>query len=134
MPTEPGGDMEIPKTVLICDDKFMNRKLVIAMLTGLPYQVIEATCGQDCLQRMDTDGDTVDIILLDISMKDINGIDVCRELRNKPYGAHIPIVAYTANAMSGERAKFIEAGFNEVLIKPIVEEELLLVLDRLLAI
>lgn len=127
--------MNLQKTLLLCDDKSMNRKLVTAMLSGSPYEVIEAASGTECLHIMDSDGESVDIILLDISLKDINGIDVCKALRNIHQHAkrkYLPIIAYTANAMLEDRPRFVSAGFDEILTKPIAEEELLLTLERLL--
>ena len=126
--------MNQEKVLLVCDDKSMNRKLIVAILTGTRFKVIEAANGLECLQTMDSLGETVDIILLDISMKDMNGMDVCKAVRDRAGHTgrrHIPIVAYTANAMKGERARFIDAGFDEILIKPIVEDDLLQMLERL---
>jgi len=69
-------------------------------------------------------------------MRDMNGVDVCKALRSEAYnsdGRLLPIVAYTANSMAEDRINYIKAGFDEVLVKPIMEEELLQILENYLA-
>ncbi len=117
------------KNILICDDKVMNRKLIEAMLIGYAYTLIETESGLECLDVMQRIGDTVDLILLDINMKDMSGIDVCRALRSWSHCNKIPIIAYTASVMRGEREKYLAAGFDEILMKPTTDNDLFTMLN-----
>ena len=62
------------KNILLCDDNILNRKLIIAMLKGLPYSFIEATNGREAMAFALKDHESIDLVLLDIGLKDINGI------------------------------------------------------------
>ena|ERR1039457_1469312 len=122
------------KNILLCDDNTMNRKLIIAMLTGLPYRIIEVSSGQETLDCVLTDHDSIDLILLDISMKDMSGVEVCRAIRssNQDQKRHLPIIAYTAHAMVDERKQYLSEGFDDILTKPTMREELFSIVSKYL--
>jgi CheY-like chemotaxis protein len=127
-------DVNTQKNILVCDDNTINRKLIIAMLKRLPYKVIETTNGQEALACVLADYESIDIVLLDISMKDMSGIEVCRAIRNSLQGQkhHLPVIAYTANAMVEERKLYLSAGFDDILTKPTTRDELFNILSRYL--
>lgn len=120
------------KTILLCDDNRMNRRLVVVMLEGMPYRVVETTTGQECLEYARADYASIDLILLDISMSGMSGMEVCRSIReSEPAKTRtIPIIAYTAHAMADEQQQFIDAGFDGVLTKPITPADLGEMLDK----
>lgn len=120
------------KNILVCDDNALNRKLITAMLYGLPYSVRETTNGQETLACALTEHSSIDLILLDISMNDISGIDVCRAIRSSDLDQirPLPVIAYTAHAMVDELERYISAGFDDVLTKPTTREALFSILRK----
>ena len=90
------------------------------------------TCdsGFLCLEKIKS-GEVYDIILLDDMMPKMSGVETLKKLREIP-GFNIPVVAMTANAISGMREKYIEDGFNDYLAKPIEKEQLIHVLNNIL--
>ena len=121
-----------PKNILICDDNQLNRKLITAILSGLPYCVREAANGQEALDYALSDHESIDLVLLDISMKGISGIDVCRIIRNSNQDLKrpLPIIAYTAHAMVDERERYLSVGFDDILTKPTMREDLYNILHK----
>ena len=120
------------KNILLCDDNVLNRKLIAAMITGLPYSFMEAANGRESLARVLSDHDSIDLVLLDIGMKDFSGIEVCRAIRRSEQDRKrpLPIIAYTAHAMVNERAKYFAVGFNDILTKPTMREDLFEILRK----
>ncbi|MCK6395521.1 response regulator [Zoogloea sp.] len=109
--------------VLIVDDQKVNRTLPSVLLRQLGCEVIEADSGEAALVALR--GQSMDAILLDISMPGISGTEVCQRLRGDPALAGLYIVAYTAHALPEQRVEMLAAGFDEVLIKPINRQRLL---------
>ncbi|MFZ4537143.1 response regulator [Propionivibrio sp.] len=107
-----------PRSVLVVDDVMVNRRLAVAIFHKLGWQCSEVDGGNAALNWLRSNP-AVDLVLLDIRMPDLNGEEVCRELRSDPAFATLPIVAYTAHAMQMDIDRFLANGFNEVLIKPI---------------
>lgn len=105
------------RSVLIIDDNVINAELANAHLrrSGWKTRVVES--GADGLAAMA--GDRFDLVLLDISMPGMSGVDVCRAIRSRDGNPRPCVVAYTAHAMSEERKALLEAGFDDVLTKPI---------------
>jgi CheY-like chemotaxis protein len=103
--------------VLVVDDVLVNRKLAVAMFGKLGWQAVEVSGGTAALDWLATY--RPDLVLLDISMPDLSGEEVCRALRANPVFDNIPVVAYTAHAMQMDIDRFLANGFNSVLIKPI---------------
>lgn len=110
--------------VLVVDDQDVNRMLPCVILRKLGVAVEEAASGQDALQKV-AEHPEISHILLDVSMPDMSGTEVCQTLRSQPGGEQLHIVAYTAHAFSNEKARIMEAGFSELLIKPINREALI---------
>jgi CheY-like chemotaxis protein len=106
------------RRVLVVDDVILNRKLAMVFLSKMGWQTFETDGGLAALVWLGSQP-TVDLLLLDISMPDLSGEDVCRQLRANPAFATLPIVAYTAHAGLADTERFLASGFNAVLIKPI---------------
>ena len=72
-----------------------------------------------------------DIVFLDIGLKgEVNGIDVLKEIRKLPEYDRIPIIAFTAFAMAGDREKFLSEGFDDYIAKPIIKEDLFAIVEK----
>lgn len=103
--------------VLIVDDHTINRRLATAMMRREGWEVDEVEDGLQAMQWLEEKHP--DLILLDISMPDLTGEEVCIRLRAMPEYAKLPIIAYTAHAMPQDVERFLDNGFDAVLTKPI---------------
>lgn len=104
--------------ILVVDDVAINRVLACALLKRQGHEVHEAEGGQAAIDWLAQHA-AVDVMLLDISMPDLNGEDVCRQVRNNPAHAALKIVAYTAHAATHDGERYLANGFDAVLVKPI---------------
>ncbi|MDX2075089.1 MAG: response regulator [bacterium] len=109
--------------ILYVEDNPQNMRLVRKMLDTGGYQMVEALDGITGLRMAEQEQPV--LILLDINLPDIDGMEVTARLKANPTLAHIPIVALTANAMFGDRERFLEAGCDGYLAKPVSKTELL---------
>lgn len=110
-------------TIALVEDNADNRLLLNAILDGM-YELREYETGAAALEGMPQD--VPDLVILDISLPGIDGVEVLRRMKRHPRLAHIPAVALTAHAMNGQREQYLDAGFDEYVAKPIVDEEVLL--------
>lgn len=106
--------------ILVVDDNEMNLKVAKALLKETMVQVTLCESGQACLNLLEEQ--TFDIILLDHMMPVMDGIETLKRIKkmDNPDCRKIPVVALTANAISGVRTMYLEAGFDNYLSKPIV--------------
>ena len=111
------------KRTLVVDDNAVNRKLAVALLKRRGWATEEAENGKAALQRL-AESAPFDCVLLDISMPEMDGEEVCRRIRATPAWAHIRVVAYTAHAIESEKQRIMSAGFDCILVKPITAQEL----------
>jgi two-component system cell cycle response regulator DivK len=117
------------KTILYVEDNEYNLKIVRQLLSRTTYRLIEAMDGE---QGMDAARrELPDLILMDIQLPKISGLDATRELRVDPKTAHIPIVAITSFALSGDSEKAKDAGATAYLAKPYSPRELLQLIRQL---
>lgn len=118
------------KLIAVVEDNPDNRLLLSAILEDV-YRIDEYESGPEALEGLLRS--TPDIILLDISLPGMDGLEVLQAIRADEKLQHLPVVALTAHAMAGDREKFLGAGFNDYLTKPITDEALLLsAIQRLL--
>jgi CheY-like chemotaxis protein len=109
--------------VAVVEDNPDNRLLVEALLDDL-YEISEYETGVEAVEGL---GDDVpDLVLLDISLPEMDGTEVLAWIRQDERVKHVPVIALTAHAMAGDREKFLAAGFNDYVTKPIVDETVLL--------
>ena len=111
------------KTVAVVEDNADNRLLLQAILDGL-YEVVEYENGVDALAGLATK--LPHLVLLDISLPGMDGNEILARIRSDDSLRHLPVIALTAHAMAGDREKYLAAGFDEYVTKPIVDETLLL--------
>ncbi len=111
------------KKIAVVEDNPDNRLLVRVMLESL-YELTEYDSGFAALAGLPKQ--VPDLVLLDISLPELDGGEVLRRIRADPALRHLPVIALTAHAMAGDREKYLAAGFNDYVAKPIVEEQVLL--------
>ena len=105
------------KTGLIIEDNEDNMMLISRLLQKAGYLTLWAPNGCKGLEMATSQ--SPDFILLDIQLPDIDGTEVLQRLRNSPQGKSIPVIVVTSYAMAGDREKFLAAGSNAYLEKPI---------------
>ncbi len=108
---------EEEKTILYIEDNFHNRRLVRKVLVSRGYNVEEAADGVEGLQKIREL--RPDVVLLDISLPRMDGIEVIKHVREDPELWNIPVIALTASAMVGDRERFLAAGCDDYLSKPV---------------
>ncbi|MGH7623532.1 MAG: response regulator [Gemmatimonadaceae bacterium] len=111
------------RRILIIEDNADNRMLLRAILAD-SYAVTEHTNGPDGLAALAAADP--EIVLLDISLPGMDGVEVLRHIRADPFSRHLPVIAFTAHAMSNDREKYLAHGFDDYITKPIVDETILL--------
>jgi CheY-like chemotaxis protein len=114
----------MPKpTLAVVEDSADNRLLLQALL-GEEFEIVEYENGRDALTGFARS--LPDLVLLDISLPEMDGIEVLSELRHDGRMRHLPVIALTPDAVAGDRERYLSAGFNDYVTKPIVDEALLL--------
>ena len=112
----------MPEKILIVEDNPQNMKLLLMTLRPHGYVLLEATDGEEALDIAVRN--KPDLIIMDIQLPKVSGLEVTRMLRQMPTFNHVPIIAITAYAMKGDKEKFIESGCDAYLSKPINTREL----------
>ena len=115
------------KQVLIVDDDIRNIFALTSVLERYNMHILSAETGRDAIQILQDTPD-IDVVLMDIMMPEIDGLDTTRAIREIPHFKELPIIAVTAKAMKGDREKCIEAGAWDYLSKPVNPEQMLAVL------
>jgi adenylate cyclase len=123
-PTWPTGTTPSCGFVLVVDDEEQNRTLLRDPLEARGYEVEEAENGMQALQMIARH--PPDVILLDLMMPQMDGLEVCRRLRKDAKTAHLPILMITALSERGDRLLGIHAGANDFLNKPIDIQDVIL--------
>jgi two-component system cell cycle response regulator DivK len=117
------------KTILYVEDHMFNRKIVRDLLARTSYRLIEATDGD---AGVSTARETLpDLIIMDIQLPKLSGLEATRQLRAEALTAHIPIIVITSFALAGDDQKARDAGAAAYLAKPYSPRELLQLIRRL---
>ena len=115
-------------TILVVEDNAINQKVVTAILKRHGYQVAVAGHGGQVLSALETH--PISLILMDIQMPVIDGLEATRLIRRDPRWKHLPIIAMTARAMAGDRDLCLEAGMNAYVSKPVNRVQLIAVIEQ----
>jgi signal transduction histidine kinase/CheY-like chemotaxis protein len=128
-PNRPEQDTR-PLHILLAEDHVVNQKLVLAMLENRGHTVVVAKDGQEALKALDAE--TFDLVLMDVQMPEMDGFEATAAIRfvEKMGHEHVPIVAMTAHAMTGDRERCLAAGMDDYLSKPISAKALFEVINR----
>ena len=117
--------------VMIVEDNPQNMKLLEMLLRSKSYILLKAYDGEEALDMATRE--QPDLIVMDIQLPKMSGVEVTKKLRQMPVFRDTPIIALTAYAMRGDKERFLQAGCNAYLSKPISTRELPIIIDRMLA-
>jgi two-component system cell cycle response regulator DivK len=118
-------------SVLYVEDNEYNRKIVRQLLTRTPYRLREAFDGEAALGMAREE--RPDLILMDVQLPKMSGLDVTRALRGHPGTADVPIIVVTSFALSGDEERAMAAGASAYIAKPYSPRELLALINKFLA-
>lgn len=116
--------------ILVVDDNELNIKVAARALSQLEFEIDQALSGQECIDKIKK-GEKYDIILLDIMMPEMSGETTFLELK-KIDGFDTPVVALTADAVSGAKEKYLNEGFNGYIAKPFTRDQIKEKLDKII--
>ncbi len=120
--------------ILLAEDNAVNQKIAVVMLEKLGYRVDPVANGHEVMEALNTIA--YDLVLMDCQMPEMDGYEATRTLRKSdlPQVKTIPVIAMTANAMTGDREKCLLAGMNDYVTKPISKSALLAIVEKWLAL
>ncbi|MFI4981186.1 MAG: response regulator transcription factor, partial [Nevskiales bacterium] len=117
-------------TIAVVDDNAGTRYATTRILQSAGFRIVEAGNGSEALERIDP---SVDLVVLDVNMPDIDGFEVCRRLRRSPVTAHIPVVHLSATFMDEkDRAHGLDTGADGYLTHPVEPQVLVATVGALL--
>jgi two-component system, sensor histidine kinase and response regulator len=119
--------------VLLAEDNAVNRELVVRILEKQGHRVVVAHNGREALSALEHSSDGFHLILMDVQMPELGGLEATARIREKEKttGAHIPIVALTAHALKGDRERCLAAGMDAYLAKPVQPDRLRRVVEEM---
>ncbi|NTW16791.1 MAG: response regulator, partial [Syntrophaceae bacterium] len=115
--------------ILLAEDNIVNQNLVKIMLCKAGHKVALANNGREAIEKISLADDTFDLILMDVHMPEMDGMEATRIIRDKGYG-DIPIIALTASVMEEDRIQCFKAGMDDYLAKPVKMQFLKEVLEK----
>ena len=117
--------------ILIAEDNLVNQKLAARLLEKQGHTSMIANNGREAVEAWETEA--FDAVLMDMQMPVMDGLEATREIRAKEQqlGKHVTIIAMTANAMTGDRERCLEAGMDEYIPKPVDVMKLVEVLEKI---
>jgi len=118
------------KRILAIEDQEDNRRILRDLLTAKGYTLIEATTGEEGLTAAERE--RPDLILMDIQLPGLDGYEVTRRIKANPELRHIPIIAVTSYALSGDEQKAAAAGCDGYVTKPFSPRKLLAKIEEYL--
>ena len=118
------------KTIMTVDDSSSVRQMVGLTLKGAGYQVLEAVDGKDALEKVG--GATIDMVVTDLNMPNMDGITLIKELRKLPAFKFIPIIMLTTESQATRKQEGKSAGATGWIVKPFKPEQLLGVVKKVL--
>ena len=121
------------RKILVVEDNDMNMQLVEFLLEEGGYQIVKATSGEEALAiTRNSEAGAPDLILMDIHLPGMDGLSVVRAMKSDARTARIPILALTAHAMRGDKDRFLEAGCDGYISKPIDVKTFLAAIEQYL--
>jgi signal transduction histidine kinase/two-component SAPR family response regulator/HPt (histidine-containing phosphotransfer) domain-containing protein len=108
--------------ILVVDDNLFNQQVATELLLQIGARVSVAGDGAEALRHLDEEG--ADLVLMDMQMPVMDGLQAAREIRRRPAIAGLPVIAMTANARHEDRSRCLEAGMNDFITKPVMAQHL----------
>lgn len=112
----------MPTKILVVEDNDRNRRLIRIILKAKGYEVVEAGTAEEAIVHLKNE--PIALILMDIQLPEMDGLELTQNIKKDPDTKDIPIIALTAYAMKGDREKFLAAGCDGYISKPIDTREL----------
>ncbi len=109
-----------PAAILVVDDEAQIRRVIRTALTSHGYSILEARTGEEALEKIR--GARIDLVLLDVNMPGMNGLETCREMRTS---SDVPIIMLTVRNSERDKVRALDAGADDYVVKPFGMEELL---------
>jgi CheY-like chemotaxis protein/HPt (histidine-containing phosphotransfer) domain-containing protein len=119
--------------ILLVEDNAVNQRVVLAMLRKKDYKIDVANNGQEALEKLERAAEPYHLILMDVQMPVLDGLETTRAIRRNKNWDHLPIIAMTAHAMLGDRERCLQAGMNAYVSKPVQQTGLVAVIEQYLA-
>jgi len=119
--------------LLLVEDNAVNQRVVLAMLRKKDYKIDVANNGQEGLEKLERAAEPYNLILMDVQMPILDGLETTRAIRRNAKWNHLPIIAMTAHAMIGDRERCLQAGMNAYISKPVQQTSLIAVIEQYLA-
>jgi CheY-like chemotaxis protein len=116
--------------ILVVEDNLVNQQIIRKILGKANLKVDIAHNGRMAVEALKKN--RFDAVLMDIQMPEMDGLEATRQIRNDPDNKFVPIVALTANAMKGDEEKYLSAGMDGYISKPIDQAKLIEILSRLI--
>jgi CheY-like chemotaxis protein/HPt (histidine-containing phosphotransfer) domain-containing protein len=119
--------------LLLVEDNAVNQRVVLAMLRKKNYAIDVANNGQEALEKLERATEPYNLILMDVQMPVLDGLETTKAIRRNNDWDNLPIVAMTAHAMIGDRERCLQAGMNAYISKPVQQAGLIAVIEQYLA-
>ncbi len=114
--------------VLVVEDNALNMELVCDILDAKGFSTERAVDGAEAIKKAEKV--IFDLIIMDIALPDMDGIEVTKIIKTNPAYKNVPVIALTAYALKGDREKFLEAGFNDYVPKPLDVSEFMKIIEK----
>lgn len=124
--------MNLQKEILIIDDDSKNIFALSAVLKARKFGCVSALSAQEGLSLMRSHGN-IGVVLMDMMMPEMDGYEAISQMKAHAELQHIPVIAVTAQAMTGDREKCLEAGADGYISKPVNVDELLLLINKIMS-
>jgi len=119
--------------LLLVEDNLVNQKVVLAILRKKGYHIDVANDGREALLKLEAPGAVYHLILMDVQMPVLDGLEATRAIRRNPRWEHVPVIAMTAHAMNGDRERCLQAGMDAYISKPVQPAHLVATIEKHLA-
>ncbi|HEV7382928.1 MAG TPA: response regulator, partial [Dyadobacter sp.] len=116
--------LSVGEKILLADDDMRNIFALSVVLEEAGFTVVIASNGREAIEKLD-EADDISLVLMDVMMPEMDGIEATKQIRKEPKWADLPIIAVTAKAMRGDREECMEAGANDYISKPVDVDKLL---------
>jgi CheY-like chemotaxis protein/HPt (histidine-containing phosphotransfer) domain-containing protein len=122
-----------PLHVLLAEDNAVNQTFVARLLERQGYTWVMASTGREVLAALERD--SFDVVLMDVQMPEMGGVEATHAIRQRERetGGHLPIIALTAHALQGDRERYLDAGMDDYLSKPVAPQELFETIARVVS-